>query len=144
MRTGLVKHACRIMQGTTTLVLVSPDRPSPDQAEMVLKRLVEAWGLDRYDALALMGASGRDLSTLVWTSDQLLRITYLIELEKALIELNPKFGIPYWIATPKPGPFFEGNSPLQMMTATTRDLVELLKQVGRWNFSSSGRAPTGD
>jgi len=132
------------MQGTTTLVLVSPDRPSPDQAEMVLKRLVEAWGLDRYDALALMGASGRDLSTLVWTSDQLLRITYLIELEKALIELNPKFGIPYWITTPKPGPFFEGNSPLQMMTATTRDLVELLKQVGRWNFSSSGRAPTGD
>ena len=87
-----------------------------------------------------MGASGRVLSTLVWTSDQSLRITYLVELEKALIELNPKFYIP----TPKPGPFFESNSPLQMMTATTRDLVELLKQVGRWNSNSSGRAPTGD
>jgi len=105
---------------------VTPDRPSPDQAEMALKRLAEAWGLGPYDALALMGASGRDLSALVWTDDQLLRITYLVELEKALIELNPKFGIPHWIATPKPGPFFEGNSPLQMMTATTRDLAVLL------------------
>jgi len=100
-------------------------------------------GLDRYDALALMGASGRDLSTLVWTSDQLLRITYLIELEKALIELNPKFGIPYWITTPKPGPFFEGNSPLQMMTATTRGLAVLLRQVGLRHAGASGRVPPG-
>ena len=69
---------------------------------MALKRLAEAWGLDPYDALALMGASGRDLSALVWTDDQLLRITYLVELEKALIELNPKFGIPHWIATRSP------------------------------------------
>jgi hypothetical protein len=102
--------------------------------------MVQAWGLDPYDALALMGVSGRDLSTLVWTDDQLLRISYLVELERALIELNPKFGIPHWIATPKPGPFFADNSPLQMMTATTRDLAVLLRQVGRWK--ASGRMPT--
>ena len=77
----------------------------------------------------------------MWTDDQLLRIRYLVELERALIELNPEFGIPHSIAAPKPGPFFAGNCPLQMMTATTREMAVLLRQVGRWNAGSSGRMP---
>jgi hypothetical protein len=37
---------------------------------------------------------------------------YLIELEEALLKLDPKTGLARWVGTPNPGPFFGGgNSP---------------------------------
>jgi hypothetical protein len=85
--------------------------------------------------LALIRASERDLSDVAWTDDKLVRVAYLLDLERALSKLAPKFGIPNWVATPKPGPFFEGTSPLQMMKGTTQDLAELLRQIVRWRAS---------
>jgi hypothetical protein len=111
---------------------MSLNRPTPVQATLALARIASVWGLDRYDMLALIGASGQDPAAQAWTDDRLLRVAYLVDLDKALIELAPRFGVRHWIATPKPGPFFGGNSPLQIMKGTTRDLAELLRQVTRW------------
>jgi len=122
---------------------VRPQAPSPPEATVALQRIAKAWALDPFDAVALVEASARDLSAVTWTDDRLLRVAYLIELEKALIELDPKFGIPHWVVTPKPGPFFEGHAPLQIMTGSTRDLVELVRQVRRWKAgpANGARAP---
>jgi hypothetical protein len=96
-----------------------------------------AWGLDRFDATALVGVAGGEVTTIAWTEDQLLRVGYLIELERALLDLNPKIGVARWIAAPKPGPFFDDHSPLQMLTGSTREIAELVHQVRKW---SVGRA----
>jgi hypothetical protein len=77
-----------------------------------------------------------DITTIDWNGDRLLRAAYLIELEKALQELNPRTGIARWIATPNPGPFFGGDSPLQVLTGGPREMEELLRQIRRW---SAGR-----
>ena len=76
------------------------------------------------------------MSAIVWTEDLLLRVAYLIELEKALLKLDPKGGIARWVTTRKPGPFFVDSAPLQMMTGSTRKMADLLRQIERW---SSGR-----
>src|SRR5271170_5214516 len=86
--------------------------PSPEAALSVLRRIMNAWKLDRVDA-ALADSTTLDITIIDWNEDRLLRAAYLIELEKALLELNPKTGIARWIATPNPGPFFGGDSPLQ-------------------------------
>ena len=109
---------------------------TPDEAVVALRRIVRAWELDRFDATALMGIPGDDIGAIAWTEDLLLRIAYLIELEQALLKLDPKGGIPRWVTTRKPGPFFGDTSPLQMMTGSTRKMAELLRQVERW---SAGR-----
>ena len=102
-----------------------------------MRRLSRAWELDRYDVTALLGASNGDLGAVDWTEERLLRAAYLVELEKALAQLNPKGGIARWIITSNPGPFFGGSTPLQMLTGSTREMAELLRQVQRW---SGGRA----
>jgi len=114
-------------------------RPTAEVAVMALRRIAGAWELDRYDAVSLVAATAADFTAVEWTEDRLTRVGYLIDLDKALIELNPKFGIARWIRTPNPGPFFSGNSPLQMMTGSTRSMVELLHQVRRWS-KSTGRS----
>jgi hypothetical protein len=93
-----------------------PALPSPEEALAVLRRIINAWELDRFDAMALVGSTSVDFATIEWTEDRLLRAAYLIELEKALLGLSPKTRVARWIATPNPGPFFGGNSPLQVLT----------------------------
>ena len=90
-----------------------PALPSPEEAVAALRHIMNTWELDRFDAATLVGSTTTDITTIEWTEDRLLRAAYLIELEKALLGLNPKTGIARWIATPNPGPFFGGNSPLQ-------------------------------
>jgi hypothetical protein len=113
-----------------------PARPSPDEGLAVLRRIMSVWELDRFDATALVGSPTIDVTKIEWTEDRLLRAAYLIELEKALLKLNPKTGIARWIATPNPGPFFGGNSPLQVLAGGPREMEELLRQIRRW---SAGR-----
>ncbi len=67
-----------------------------------------------------------------WTEDRRIRVAYLIELEKALLKLDPKGGIARWIAAAKPGPFFRDQSPLQMLMGSTQEMAELLQQVRLW------------
>ena len=114
----------------------TPAPPSPEAALAVLQRIMTAWKLDRVDATALVGSTTLDITTIDWNEDRLLRAAYLIELEKALQELNPRIGIARWIATPNPGPFFGGDSPLQVLTGGPREMEELLRQIRRW---SAGR-----
>ena len=109
-----------------------PERPSPDEAAAAVRRIAKAWDLDRFDATALVGVAGGDLTAVSWTDDQLRRLAHLVELEAALVRLDPKGGIAHWVITPNPGPFFAGNAPLQMLTGSTRELAELLRQVRRW------------
>lgn len=109
-----------------------PTRPEPDEASTALRAIMKAWELDRYDAAALVGFAGSDLTTIDWTEDRRMRVAYLIELDRALIALNPKIGAARWLAAPNPGPFFDGNSPLQMLTGSTREMAELVRQVWRW------------
>ena len=93
---------------------------------------MNAWELDRTDATALINSRTVDLTAIEWTEERLLRAAYLIELEKAVRELNPKNGVARWIATPNRGPFFSGNSPLQVLAGGPREMKELLRQVRRW------------
>jgi hypothetical protein len=104
----------------------------PEAALAVLRHIMNVWELDWFDATALVGSTTNDTATIEWTADRLMRAAYLIELEKALIELNPKTGIARWIATPNQGPFFAGNSPLQVLTGGPREMEGLLRQIGRW------------
>ena len=113
-----------------------PALPSPEEALAVLRRIINAWELDRFDATALVGSTSVDFATIEWTEDRLLRAAYLIELEKALLGLSPRTRIARWIATPNPGPFFGGNSPLQVLTGGPREMDGLLRQIRRW---SAGR-----
>jgi hypothetical protein len=98
---------------------------------------MKAWELDRFDATALVGRPTIDTIAVEWTEDRLLRAAYLIELETALVRLDPKPSIASWVATPNPGPFFGGNSPLQMLTGGPHEMGELLHQIREW---SRGRA----
>ena len=81
-----------------TLNVGIPALPSPEEALAVLRRIINAWELDRFDA-ALVGSTSVDFATIEWTEDGLLRAAYLIELEKALIGLSPKTRVARWIAT---------------------------------------------
>jgi hypothetical protein len=113
-----------------------PTRPEPEEASTALRRILKAWELDQFDAAALVGIAGSDLAAIDWTEDRLMRVAYLIELDRALTALNPKIGAARWIAAPNPGPFFDGNSPLQMLTGSTREMAELVRQVRRWAAGS--------
>jgi hypothetical protein len=114
-------------------------RPTVEVAVTALRRIAGSWELDRYDAVSLVAAGAGDFSAVEWSEDCLTRLGYLIDLDKALHELNPKFGIARWIKTPNPGPFFAGSSPLQVMTGSTRSMLELLHQIRRWS-RSTGRS----
>ena len=116
---------------------VGPPQLSPDEAVAAVRRIAKAWELDIYIATTLLGMSNGDLRTVDWTDERLRRAAYLMELDKALARLNPKGGVARWIITSNPGPFFGGSAPLQMLTAGTRGMAELLRQVQRW---SQGRA----
>ena len=105
---------------------------SPEAALAVLRHIMNVWELDWLDATALVGSKTNDMTTIEWTEDRRLRAAYLNELEKALIELNPKTGIARWIATPNHGPFFAGNSPLQVIAGGPREMEGLLRQIRRW------------
>jgi hypothetical protein len=107
-------------------------RLEPDEASSALRGIMKAWELDRFDAAALVGVAGSDLAAIDWTEERRMRVAYLIELDRALIALDPKIGAARWIAAPNRGPFFDGNSPLQMLTGSTREMVELVRQVRRW------------
>ena len=116
-------------------------RPSPDEAVAALRRIAQVWELDRHDATALLGVTGGNLGAVEWTDERLLRAAYLVELEAALVRLNPKGGTARWVVTPNPGPFFAGNSPLQLLTGSTREMAELLRQVRRWSGARRGGKP---
>jgi hypothetical protein len=118
-----------------TLHVGTPAPASPEEALAVLRRIINAWELDWSDAMALVSSTSVDATAIEWTEVRLLRAAYLIELEKALLELNPKTGIARWIATPNPGPFFGGNSPFQVLTGGPREMDGLLRQIRRWSAS---------
>ncbi len=116
-------------------------RPSPDEAVAALRRIAKVWELVRHDTTALLGVTGGDLGAVEWTDERLLRAAYLVELEAALVRLNPKRGIPHWVVTPNPGPFFAGNTPLQLLTGSTREMADLLRLVRRWSGARRGGKP---
>jgi hypothetical protein len=113
-------------------MLEMPAAPLPEEAASALRRIVRAWELDRSDAMALIHTTDPDFSTVEWTDERLMRIAYLTELEKALPTLAPRDGIPRWISTVKPGPFFGDQSPLQILKGTTQDMAALLREVRAW------------
>jgi len=110
----------------------APDLLTTALALTALRRIANAWGLEPFEAVALVTAASDDLTSVEWSTDRLTRVGYLIELEKALQELSPRVGVARWIRTRNPGPLFSGNSPLQLMTGGTRDLMDLLRQVREW------------
>ena len=93
---------------------------------------ITAAQLDRSDAMALIHTPDADFSTIEWTAEQLARLGYLVDLEKALLKLAPRGSIPRWLSTAKPGPFFGDQSPLQILMGPTRDMVALLREVRVW------------
>ena len=112
-----------------------PEAPadlSPDEAAGALRRIARAWELDWSDAMALIRTSAADFSTIEWTDERLARISHLTELERALPRLDPKGGIPRWLSTSKPGPFFGDQSPLQILKGSTQDMAALLREVRTW------------
>lgn len=114
---------------------IMPEVPadlSPEDAAHALRRIARAWELDWADAMALIRTSATDFSTIEWTDERLARITYLTELEKALPGLDPRGGIPHWLSTSKPGPFFGDQSPLQILKGSTQDMAALLREVRTW------------
>jgi|ERR1700743_3143784 hypothetical protein len=113
-------------------MLEVPALPSSEEAANALRRITRAWELDRSDAMAIMRMPGADVSTIEWTDERLARIAYLTELEKALPKLDPKGGIPRWLSTAKPGPFFGDQSPLQILKGSTQDMATLLREVHVW------------
>jgi hypothetical protein len=122
-------------QGLIAAKWAMPEAPadlSPEEAASALRRIARAWELDRSDAMALIRMSAADLSTIEWTDERLARITYLTELESALPRLDPRGGIPRWLSTSKPGPFFGDQSPLQMLKGSTQDMAALLREVRAW------------
>jgi hypothetical protein len=105
---------------------------SPVEAASALRRIARAWELDRSDAMALVHTPAVDFSTIEWTDERLARIVFLSELEKALPRLDPRGGIPRWLSTAKPGPFFGDQSPLQILKGSTQDIATLLREVRVW------------
>jgi len=95
------------------------------------------WELDQFDAAALVGSTTADITTIEWTDDRLLRVAYLIELETALLELNPKARIARWITTPNPGPYFGGSAPLELLKVGPREMQALLHQIKQWTSRRS-------
>lgn len=103
------------------------DRPAPDRQGVALKafaRIAEAWSLSQHEAAALA-----DMSDSTWkrakkpgfagalSRDQMLRLSALIGLYKAL-ELY--FDQPIsreWVKLPNRGPEFDGARPLDAMIA---------------------------
>ena len=78
----------------------------------------------------------------LWKVTEATRVPTKMELAIAaqyvdyhLLRLDPKGGVAQWIVAPNPGPIFAGNAPLQMLTGSTREIAELLRQVHRWNGS---------
>jgi Protein of unknown function (DUF2384) len=114
-----------------------PAQPSPGEALAALRRIMGTWELDRFDAAALVGSTTADITTIEWTEDRLLRAAYLIELETALLGLNPKARIARWIATPNPGPYFGGNAPLELLKVGAHEMQALLHQIRRWTSRRS-------
>lgn len=109
-----------------------PAALSPEEAATALRRIARAWELDWSDAMALIRTSAADFSTIEWTEERLARITHLTELEAALPRLDPRGGIPRWLSTSKPGPFFGDQSPLQILKGSTSDMAALLREVRTW------------
>jgi hypothetical protein len=138
-RTALIARLRVSAMSEPLVAQAASGRPTVEVAVTALRRIAGSWELDRYDAASLIAAEAVDFTAVEWSEDRLARVGCLIELDKALHELNPKFGIAHWIKTANPGPFFGGNSPLQMMTGSTRGMVELLNQVRRWS-KSTGRS----
>src|SRR5262252_6020172 len=114
-----------------------PARPSPGEALAALRRIMGTWELDQFDAAALVGSTTADITTIEWTDDRLLRVAYLIELETALLELNPKARIARWIATPNPGPYFGGSAPLELLKVGPHEMQALLHQIRQWTSRRS-------
>lgn len=83
-------------------------RPTAEAATGALRRIAYTWELDRYDTASLIAANADEFAAVEWSEDRLTRVGHLIELEQALHELNPKFGIAHWIKTPIPGPSLLG------------------------------------
>src|ERR1700743_1631985 len=109
-----------------------PEAPavlSAEEAASALRRIARAWELDRSDAMALIRTPTEDFASIEWTDERLARITYLTELETALPRLDPRGGIPRWLSTSKPGPFFGDQSPLQILKGTTQEMAALLREV---------------
>ncbi|HUB10799.1 MAG TPA: hypothetical protein VMB34_02495 [Acetobacteraceae bacterium] len=107
--------------------------PTAESAVIALRRIAKAWELDAFEVTALIAAPSDDFTSVEWSRDRLTRVRYLVELETALRDLNPKFGVAHWMRTRNPGPFFAGNSPWQMLTGSTSNVAELLRQVRRWS-----------
>lgn len=61
------------MVRSRTLNVGIPALPSPEEALAVLRRIINAWELDRFDAMALVGSTSVDFATIEWTEDRLLR-----------------------------------------------------------------------
>ncbi len=111
----------------------APVLPSPEQAAVALRQIRKDWGLDWSDLGVILGVAADGVTDIAWRDELLLRVAYLMELDKALLDLQPRAGIASWLARPNPGPFFGGDSPLQRISGSTQGLVELLEQVRRWN-----------
>jgi len=122
-------------EGLFVAKCVMPDEPiapSPEGAAAALRQIARAWELDRSDTMALILAGQADFSTIEWTQERLTRVAFLMELENALFKLQPRGGVPRWLSTAKPGPFFGDQSPLQILTGPTSDIAALLREVRAW------------
>jgi hypothetical protein len=111
----------------------APTVRSTEEAAAALRRIARVWELDRQDAMALIRMPEEDYSMVDWTEERLARIAHLVELESALPKLDPSGGIPRWLSTAKPGPFFGDESPLKILMGSTRDMAALVREVRAWS-----------
>ncbi len=117
-----------------------PDRVA-SVAIKAFARIVEAWELKNETAAALIGASARTWARMKkedWTGrlskDQLLRVSALSGLYKALHLYFSDTLADRWVGLDNKGPLFGGRSPLEMMEEgglpammETRDYVDALR-----------------
>lgn len=109
----------------------------PGPAVRAVLRIVDAWGLGRDQAMALLGVD----STTVWsawkrTPDQarlklhsIERISHVLGIYRALHTLFAEESADAWVRSPNTGPLFGGSAPIERMTGFVEPLIELRRML---------------
>jgi len=110
--------------------------PSGPAVRTVL-RIVDAWGLGRDQAMALLGVD----STTVWSAwkkapddarlklHSIERISNVLGIYRALHTLFGEESADAWVRTPNTGKLFGGAAPIERMTGFVEHLVEVRRRL---------------
>lgn len=109
----------------------------PGPAVRTVLRIVQAWGLSRDQAMALVGVD----STTVWTGwknapdsvrlklHMIERVSHVIGIYRALHVLFDETFADRWVLAPNTGELFGGTPPIERMTGFVLDLAEVRRRL---------------